>query len=185
MHSFSVPNNVYILGTMNTADRSIALMDTALRRRFDFEEMMPDPQVLRTIGANKVIDGDIELDVAKMLEVINKRIEYLFDREHMIGHAFFTGLKGNEATIHNLASIFRKSVIPLLQEYFYEDYSKIRMILGDNGKDNTDHMFILKKESKPGQIFRGDTSDIDIPDYSYEIQDKAFENIMSYKGIIG
>ena len=181
---FGVPNNVYLIGTMNTADRSIAIMDTALRRRFQFEEMMPNPQVLRNIGADKVVDGDVELDVAEMLEVINKRIEYLFDREHTIGHAFFTDLK-DEPTVQKLASIFKKSVIPLLQEYFYEDYSKIRMCLGDNGKENTEHMFILANEIKLNQIFRGDTSDVDIPDYAYVIQDEAFDNIMSYKEIIG
>lgn len=180
---FGVPNNVYLIGTMNTADRSIDIMDTALRRRFQFEEMMPDPQVLRNIGADKVVEGNVELDVAEMLEVINKRIEYLFDREHTIGHAFFTELK-YEPTVQKLASIFKKSVIPLLQEYFYEDYSKIRMVLGDNGKENAEHMFILANEIKSNQIFRGDTSDIDIPDYSYVIQDKAFDNIMSYKEII-
>ncbi|WP_423217852.1 AAA family ATPase [Streptococcus equinus] len=180
---FGVPNNVYLIGTMNTADRSIAIMDTALRRRFQFEEMMPNPKVLRNIGADKVVEGNVELDVAEMLEVINKRIEYLFDREHTIGHAFFTELK-YEPTVQKLASIFKKSVIPLLQEYFYEDYSKIRMVLGDNGKENAEHMFILANEIKSNQIFRGDTSDIDIPDYSYVIQDKAFDNIMSYKEII-
>lgn len=181
---FGVPNNVYLIGTMNTADRSIAIMDTALRRRFQFEEMMPNLQVLRDIGADKIIDGDVELDITEMLEVINKRIEYLFDREHTIGHAFFIGLK-DEATVYKLASIFKKSVIPLLQEYFYEDYNKIRMVLGDNGKENTKHMFILANEIKSNQIFRGDTSDVDIPDYSYVIQDEAFYDIMSYKEIIG
>lgn len=114
---FSVPSNVYILGTMNTADRSIALMDTALRRRFQFVEMMPDSDVLRKIRADKVED----LDVAAMLDKINERIEYLYDREHTIGHAFFTDLK-DDATLEKLQSIFEKSVIPLLQEYFYEDY---------------------------------------------------------------
>lgn len=176
---FGVPNNVYLIGTMNTADRSIAIMDTALRRRFQFEEMMPSPQVLRNIGADKVIEGEHELDVANMLEVINKRIEYLFDREHTIGHAFFTGLK-DESTIQKLASIFKKSVIPLLQEYFYEDYNKIRMVLGDNGKENTEHMFILANEIKINQVFKGDTSDVDIPAYSYVIQNQAFYNILSY-----
>ena len=82
-------------------------------------------------------------------------------------------------------NISKKSVIPLLQEYFYEDYSKIRMCLGDNGKENTEHMFILANEIKLNQIFRGDTSDVDIPDYAYVIQDEAFDNIMSYKEIIG
>lgn len=179
---FSVPSNVYILGTMNTADRSIALMDTALRRRFEFVEMMPDSQVLRDIGADKIVEAGIELDVAEMLDVINQRIEYLYDREHTIGHAFFTGLK-KEPTVHKLGSIFKKSIIPLLQEYFYEDYSKIMLVLGDNGKSNDADKFILATEIKSNAIFRGDTSDIDIPDYAYEIQEEAFDNIMSYKEI--
>lgn len=178
--AFSVPANVYILGTMNTADRSIALMDTALRRRFQFIEMMPKADVLRKIGADKV-EG---LDVAVMLETINKRIEYLFDREHTIGHAFFTELK-DEPTVEKLASIFKGAVIPLLQEYFYEDYSKIMLVLGDNGKTEDSQKFIIAKEIKPNQIFRGDTSDIDILDYAYEIQDEAFDNIMSYIEIMG
>lgn len=180
---FSVPSNVYILGTMNTADRSIALMDTALRRRFSFVEMMPNSDVLRKIGADKIQTNGEELDVAKMLDVINQRIEYLYDREHTIGHAFFTGLASNP-TIENLAGIFRKSVLPLLQEYFYEDYNKIMMILGDNGKDRDDYKFILAKEIKHNSIFKGDISDVDLPDYSFEIQESAFMNINSYIQII-
>ena len=182
--SFGVPNNVYIIGTMNTADRSIALMDTALRRRFRFIEKIPDANVLRKIEADKVNEAGKELDVAAMLECINKRIEYLFDREHTIGHAFFTGLK-EEPTVAKLADIFKKSVIPLLQEYFYEDYSKIMLVLGDNGKENDSHKFILATETKSNTIFRGDTSDIDIPDYSYRIQEFAFNNIISYIEIMG
>jgi 5-methylcytosine-specific restriction protein B len=182
--TFGVPNNVYILGTMNTADRSIALMDTALRRRFQFQEMLPKADVLREIGADKIYQEGIELDVAAMLETINERIAYLFDREHTIGHAFFTGLK-DDPTIDKLASIFKKSVIPLLQEYFYEDYSKIMLVLGDNGKPKDEQKFIISKEIKSNLVFRGDTSDIDIPDYAYEIQDDAFYNIMSYKEIMG
>lgn len=181
---FSVPNNVYILGTMNTADRSIALMDTALRRRFQFVEKMPDVNVLRKIGADKINEAGIELDVAAMLETINERIEYLFDREHTIGHAFFTGLK-DEPTVAKLADIFKKSVIPLLQEYFYEDYSKIMLVLGDNGKEHDEQKFILATETKANTIFRGDTSDIDIPDFSYTIQESAFLDIMSYIEITG
>lgn len=180
--SFGVPENVYIIGTMNTADRSISLMDTALRRRFQFEEMMPDPEILKKLGADKIVEGGFELDVAKMLEVINQRIEYLFDREHTIGHAFFTVLK-KKPSIEKLASIFKKSVIPLLQEYFYEDYSKIRMVLADNSKIKSEHIFIVANEIKSNQIFQGDTSDIDIPECSYKIQENAFENIESYIGI--
>jgi hypothetical protein len=176
---FSVPKNVYIIGTMNTADRSIALMDTALRRRFKFEEMLPDTQVLRDLHADKVVDGEMELDVVEMLETINRRITYLYDREHTIGHAFFTGLK-NEPTVSRLSEIFKKSVIPLLQEYFYGDYSKIMLVLGDNGKSVDEHKFILAKEINAGAVFKGDCSDLDIPDYSYEIQETAFDDILSY-----
>jgi hypothetical protein len=91
----------------------------------------------------------------------------------------------DDPTVGKLADIFKKSVIPLLQEYFYEDYSKIMLILGDNGKEKDEQKFILAKEIKPNLIFRGDTSDIDIPDYSYEIQEKAFDDIISYVQIKG
>jgi 5-methylcytosine-specific restriction endonuclease McrBC GTP-binding regulatory subunit McrB len=129
---FSVPNNVYIIGTMNTADRSLAGLDLALRRRFDFKEMMPDVATLRGLKVN-----GIEID--KLLTVINQRIEVLLDREHTIGHAYFIGLN-NTSTISDLAAIFKNKVIPLLQEYFYEDWEKINMVLGCNN-------FIAEKKS--------------------------------------
>ncbi|MCF0129319.1 MAG: AAA family ATPase, partial [Pseudobutyrivibrio sp.] len=144
---FSVPSNIHILGTMNTADRSIALMDTALRRRFSFVEMMPNPDLLSGIK----IQG---LDVSRMLERINKRIEYLYDREHTIGHAFFMCLR-DDMSVEKLASIFSKSVIPLLQEYFYEDYEKIQLVLGDNAKTNEDTKFIIDKKIEVGEVFAG------------------------------
>lgn len=178
---FSVPANVYILGTMNTADRSIALMDTALRRRFSFEEMMPEPDVLRDIHADIVTQNGESVDVAKMLEVINKRIEYLYDREHTIGHAFFTCLK-DDPTIDRLAAVFEKSVIPLLQEYFYEDYSKIQLVLGDNGKtgDNKQFQFIRDDKINVTDVFSGNP-EVDIPECKYSIQKSAFRRIESYK----
>lgn len=177
---FSVPSNVYILGTMNTADRSIALMDTALRRRFQFVEMMPDSDVLRKIHADKVED----LDVAAMLDKINERIEYLYDREHTIGHAFFTDLK-DDATLEKLQSIFEKSVIPLLQEYFYEDYQKIQLVLGDNAKSDDSLKFIIDEKVVAKNIFKGNVEDvIDLPEKKYAINSKAFENINSYKEIL-
>jgi 5-methylcytosine-specific restriction endonuclease McrBC GTP-binding regulatory subunit McrB len=177
---FSVPSNVYILGTMNTADRSISLMDTALRRRFQFIEMMPEVNVLREIGANKVAD----LDIAEMLETINERITFLYDREHTIGHAFFTRL-AKSPNIETLASIFEKSVIPLLQEYFYEDYQKIQLVLGDNGKENPKTKFILDEEVKAKKIFKGHVEDVvDLPEKKYTVNKEAFLNIESYKQII-
>ena len=177
---FSVPKNVYILGTMNTADRSIALMDTALRRRFEFKEMMPDSEVLESLGVGTIaIDGD-ELNVAAMLDLINQRIEYLFDREHTIGHAFFTKL-ADDASLNTLAGIFEKNVIPLLQEYFYEDYEKIQLVLGDNAKDD-EFKFILDRELKIKDIFKGNP-DIDLPEKGYAIQHEAFRKLGSYKQI--
>ena len=177
---FSVPKNVYILGTMNTADRSIALMDTALRRRFEFIEMIPDPKVLENLGVGTItIDGK-KLNVAAMLDVINQRIEYLFDREHTIGHAFFTKL-ADDASLNTLAGIFEKNVIPLLQEYFYEDYEKIQLVLGDNTKDD-EFKFILDKQLKIKDIFNGNP-DIDLPEKGYIIQRDAFRKLGSYKQI--
>lgn len=132
---FSIPSNVFILGTMNTADRSIAMMDTALRRRFDFIEKMPEPDVVRD-EVGRIND----IDIATVLEKINKRIEYLYDREHTLGHAFFLNIK----TIEELQGVFDNKIIPLLQEYFYEDYEKIQAILND-----TNGIYISKVSQEP------------------------------------
>ena len=162
---FSVPNNVYILGTMNTADRSIALMDTALRRRFEFIEMMPNEELLTDI----VIDG---IEVKKMLETMNRRIEALYDREHTLGHAFFMPLKNEKkATINQLASIFTNKIIPLLQEYFYEDYEKIMLVLGIDTQNKDTKKFISVKSNR--NLFQN-IQNIDlIP--TYQINEKAFQ----------
>ncbi len=174
---FTVPDNVYIIGTMNTADRSIALMDTALRRRFKFEEMLTDYHLLEDIF---VEDKGTKVNIGAMLKVINERIEYLYDREHTIGHAVFLELKENN-NIEKLENIFKKSVIPLLQEYFYEDYDKIRIVLGDNAKDE-DEQFI-SAVSIPEDVFEGNIGDIDIPEKKYIINYDNFKNIMAYKNI--
>lgn len=175
---FSVPANVYILGTMNTADRSIALMDTALRRRFSFIEKMPQPELLNDVSVEQ---NGVSVNVGEMLDTINKRIEFLFDREHTIGHAFFMKLKKNN-DISILADIFKRSVVPLLQEYFYEDYEKIQLVLGDNGKAEDKHKFIKNETVIPTSLFRG-RSRLEKSD-KYEINDSAFQWIDSYIGIL-
>ena len=176
---FGVPNNVYIIGTMNTADRSIALMDTALRRRFSFVEMMPDSKVIDGV----VVSADGEtIDVAKMLDIINQRIEYLYDREHQIGHAFFIPLK-DDPTIERLGEIFEKSVIPLLKEYFYDDYSKIQLVLGDNKKSSPDYKFIRDISIDMRDVFNGDDIELDLPPIIYKVQPDALLKIKSYKEI--
>lgn len=179
--NFSIPSNVYLLGTMNTADRSIALMDTALRRRFSFVEMMPDPEVLKNNDAYIVRDGNKVLDVALMLDVINQRIEYLFDREHTIGHAFFMPLKDNP-TVNQLAIIFKKKIIPLLQEYFYEDYEKIQLVLGDNKKSDEKYCFITNARQTASSIFNGNPELDQVAKYS--INNDALKHIESYIEII-
>ncbi|MBQ6517490.1 MAG: AAA family ATPase [Anaerolineaceae bacterium] len=178
---FSVPQNVYILGTMNTADRSIALMDTALRRRFDFVEMMPDTEILRGIIVEDQ-DAGVAVEINKMLDAINKRIEILYDREHMIGHAYFMKLK-DDPTIENLKEIFLNRIIPLLQEYFYDDYERIQLVLGDNDKEDA-YKFIEDKDVKFREFFKGQPSD-DVYDEKkiYWINKKAFDEIISYQKI--
>lgn len=114
---FGVPDNLDIYGTMNTADRSIALLDIALRRRFEFEEMPPDYRVLE-----RRVDG---VDLGRLLATINERLEFLADRDRLIGHAYFTRV----ASLDDLRAAFRLQVIPLLQEYFFDDWSRIELVL--------------------------------------------------------
>lgn len=202
--SFGVPNNLYIIGTMNTADRSIALMDTALRRRFEFTEMMPDLEILSS-DDNKVKNyysdqaqiNDLKLDeinIRLLLKKMNERIEYLYDRDHTVGHAYFMDLKdSNKQNLETLSNIFKNKIIPLLQEYFYDDWEKIRLVLGDNQKEKNEVtkalQFIKIKEGYDLKTLFGDTQhellDNDDSTKVYAINKDAFLNPESYIKIYG
>lgn len=135
---FSVPDNLHIIGTMNTADKSLAQIDIALRRRFQFEEMMTNYKLLATIPP---IDG---IDIQQMVKTINKRIELLYDREHTIGHSFFLPLV-EDPTIERLSEIMALEILPLLEEYFFEDWERVAMVLGDHLKTDEGLRFIREQ----------------------------------------
>lgn len=133
-HKFSVPPNLHVIGTMNTADRSIALMDVALRRRFTFEELMPDSGIIRKIFEKEVTSKPLINLVVDVFETLNQRIRFVYDRDHQLGHAYFLGVR----SLDDLRLVFVDRVIPLLQEYFYGAWDKICLVLGcpysENGK---------------------------------------------------
>lgn len=136
---FSVPPNLYIIGTMNTADRSVEALDTALRRRFTFVEVGPDADLVAS-KVNGRFNGRLDLGV--LLTTINNRIEKLLNADHAIGHSYFLALESSARPLEDLKDIFANKVIPLLREYFYGDYEKIGMVLGEG--------FIQEKEKGAG-----------------------------------
>ena len=141
---FGVPPNMYVIGTMNTADRSVVALDSALRRRFSFVEVGPDPELLRTMknGGSIEVNGQT-FSVSEILAKINARIEYLLDRDHCIGHSYFFKVTGWKS----LRDVMTRKVMPLLQEYFYDDYGRIRLILGSG--------FVGCDKVRPTDLFPG------------------------------
>lgn len=168
--TFGVPKNLYILGTMNTADKSIALLDSALRRRFIFKEMLPNPAL---------VESEIEIegvDIKTLFTLLNERIEFLIDKDHTIGHSYFLKIKDDQ-TIFSLAKVFSNEIIPLLLEYFYGDYEKIRLVLGDNKEWNKDKElnFIIKKTNKQNLLFGTEIEGFEDKE-SYEINPILYSN---------
>ncbi|MGE8683618.1 MAG: McrB family protein, partial [Acinetobacter sp.] len=171
---FSVPKNLYIIGTMNSSDRSLTGLDIALRRRFTFIEMPPKPELLNGI----TVEG---LDIGELLRVINQRIEVLLDRDHCIGHANFMSLK-DKATLKNLTEIFKQKIIPQLQEYFFDDWAKINLVFFDNG------MLVEDEDLNQTNLFPshleqelGYSNEKKI----WKLNNEAFKTIESFKKILG
>lgn len=189
--SFSVPTNVDIIGTMNTADRSLALLDTALRRRFEFVPVIPDARddPGAPLAGLRVSSGEQVINVPRMLDAINQRVEALYDRDHCIGHAYFTPLAkvpdGDERLVA-LQQVFSTRILPLLEEYFFEDWRKIRLVLADNQKPET-AQFVGESadhEDDLARLFGGDHGlDSYVTKRRYAVQDAAFSNPDAYIGI--
>ena len=171
--SFGLPRDLYLIGTMNTADRSLASMDIALRRRFEFEEIEPDPSVLDGIE----IAG---IDLAQMLAGLNARIELLLDREHRLGHAYFTAL-GTGELIAPLARVFRQKILPLLQEYFFDDWSRVALVLNDPRKAAEDRI-VVEKERSAADLFGEENAP---PNHgAWMVNWAALERPGAYEGIL-
>lgn len=189
--SFSVPANVDIIGTMNTADRSLALLDTALRRRFDFMPVLPDARDeagAPLFGLRVTLGGQV-IDIPRLLSVINQRVEALYDRDHCIGHAYFTALRqvpdGDERLVA-LSQVFSNRIVPLLEEYFFEDWQKIRLVLADNQKPEAAR-FVIESQDHEEDLSRLFGSDHGLDSYAtkqrYEVRDASFTNPDAYIGI--
>lgn len=164
---FKVPHNVHIIGTMNTADKSIEALDTALRRRFSFTEMSPKPKLIETESLSGKVNGMVDgINLRKLLETINNRIEKLIDKDHKIGHSYF--LKVNNKS--SLINCFKNEIIPLLEEYFFGDYGKIGLVLGNS--------FITKDDSDDFEFAEFDGYDADV---SSDLKERSVYKIAKSK----
>lgn len=173
---FSVPSNVYLIGTMNTADRSLAGLDVALRRRFVFKEMPPLPELLDEVKVEDCIP------VGELLRVINRRIEALLDREHVLGHAYFMPLKENPS-LARLSKIFANQVLPLLQEYFFDDWQRIQWVLNDHRKPDPAFRFIQAKDMGLKALF-GEEVNVSQHRAGWIVNGEAFDMVESYLGVL-
>lgn len=195
---FSVPANVDIIGTMNTADRSLALLDTALRRRFEFVPLMPDTRAEKDpadpdsapLAALVVTTDAGVIDIRLLLQRMNERIEALYDRDHCIGHAYFTGLADSEdgpPRFEALAATFRHRIVPLLEEYFFEDWRKIRLVLADNQKGEPAIQFIRESVDHEQDLSTLFGNDHGLDSYAtkrrYSLQESAFSQPLAYMAI--
>lgn len=161
---FGVPESLYVIGTMNTADRSLTQLDAALRRRFTFKKVWPDPTLL----PKDLKIGDETLDLQAFLTALNTRIEQRLSRDQMIGHAYLLGLS---PTLEAVAGVLQNKILPLLEEYFFEDWNSIREVLGDDKKPNKADQFIHV------------TGDPSADRQSYDYNDEAFTRLSAFQQV--
>lgn len=171
---FSVPQNVYLIGTMNTADRSLTSMDVALRRRFVFRAMAPRPDLLKGVDVEGV-------SIERLLTVLNQRIEALLDRDHCLGHAYFMPLR-QSPTLTKLADIFSNQILPLLQECFFDDWQRIQWVLNDHRKPET-FQFVIARGVDAEELFGTDVDVANNPK-TWGVNYDAFHYPESYLGVI-
>lgn len=171
---FSVPQNVYLIGTMNTADRSLTGMDVALRRRFVFKAMPPRPDLLDGVEVEGIC-------IDRLLTVLNQRIEALLDRDHCLGHAYFMPLR-QTPTLTKLAEIFSNQVLPLLQEYFFDDWQRIQWVLNDHRKPET-LQFVIARGVEVDELFGREVNVTSSPK-AWTVNYDAFQYAESYLCVI-
>jgi 5-methylcytosine-specific restriction protein B len=164
---FSVPANLFVIGTMNTADRSLARLDTALRRRFEFRELPPRPELLAQTS-----DG---IHLPKLLYTLNRRVALLLGRDFMLGHAYFLELDA-DSTVEDVAHVFRTRVLPLLEEYFFEDWGRISLALNDPGKLPEDRILLEEDSSAWLPDTRGTVR-------TYRVSEEALRRVTAFTGI--
>ncbi|MFV8817133.1 AAA family ATPase [Haliea sp. E17] len=176
---FAVPDNLYVVGTMNTADKSLAQIDIALRRRFVFKEMPPRMELLLGTKVHGV-------DLGEMLDIINQRIEVLLDRDHLIGHSYFMDIatRSTEADrAEELSRVFQHAILPLLQEYFFDDWERIAWVLNDGQKAEGDKFIQIGGSKSVADLFPGDTQE-QVMDRRNRINQGAFLSAAAYQGIL-
>jgi 5-methylcytosine-specific restriction protein B len=171
---FSVPGNLHIIGTMNTADRSLAGLDVALRRRFEFTEMLPDIDAVQGLDVRGIA-------IDALLDTMNRRIQVLLGRDYMLGHAYFMRL-WQTRTLEALAEVFQRQVLPLLQEYFFEDWQKIAWVLNDHRKPEA-LRFLRQSGADMGELLG---VDVELPAEGrvWQLNDAAFHQVEAYRAII-
>lgn len=184
--TFGVPNNLYLIGTMNTADRSLTTLDTALRRRFEFTPLLPDSEAL----GNTDIMG---VNLSRLLGTLNRRIRVLYDSEHTLGHAYFIPViqlkETQEEAFKILQRVMKNKVLPLLEEYFYNDWDKIRLVLGDNQKKDDSLRFVRQVSEQQNliELFGQDVPDeLDEAGMSFQLcsdDDAVWNNPLAYQQI--